>query len=176
MQLDKDQALFTLCVRLALNAYLKATQYVRKKQKHTQLFLCFGGNKRGEPVSKTRISEWLKMVVAESYVRLGLSPPKGVKGHQVRKQGTSWADAARVDPQKICDAATWRSSSVFVRHYQLDLVHGARADFGRRVLRVVASSSAEASLRRSLGAAPPSSSGLPDGYRIPKKVSAHSTR
>ena len=63
-----------------------------------------------------------------------MDPPEGVKGHQVRKQVTSWADMAGVEPQKICDAATWRSESVFARHYMLDLLHGAHSDFGRQNL------------------------------------------
>ena len=175
MHLEDDHVLHKLCVRRALNAYLRATKHLRKKHNCSQLFLCYGGQNAGKPVSKKRISQWLKMVIQDCYERKNLDAPEGVKGHQVRKQATSWADMAGVEPQKICDAATWRSQSVFARHYKLDLLHGARSDFGRQILRLAGSSTAEASLRRHLGAAAPaSSSSLPEGYRIPRNAPASS--
>jgi hypothetical protein len=152
LHLERDHALHKLCIRRSLNAYLKATQHLRKQPGCHQLFLCLGGKRKGKPVSKVRISQWLKKLIQDAYKTLGLPPPEGVKGHQVRKQATSWADMAGIDPQKICDAATWKSDSVFARHYHLDLVHGARSDLGRSVLRLGASSSAEAALPRRVGA------------------------
>ena len=169
MAQDADPGLRSLCVRQALNAYIKATRLSRREKGVTQLFLCYGKKKRGSPVSKVRISQWLKMLVADCYRRMGLPEPVGVKGHQVRKQATSWADMAGVDPQKICDAATWKSECTFARHYSLDLSHKSRSDFGRKVLQKSASSSAEASLRRHLGAVPSSIRSLPEGYTIPKR-------
>ena len=87
---------------------------------------------------------------------------------QVCKQATSWADMAGVDPQKICDAAFWKSESMFATHYKLDLVHGARSDFGRRILQLAASSAAESSVRRRLGSARPGGMSSPVGFTIPR--------
>ena len=170
MHEDADPSLKALCVRRTLNAYVKATSKLRKARGGVnQLFLCYGIQKRGLPVSKTRISEWLKLVIADCYRKMQLDEPQGVKGHQVRKQATSWADMAGVDPQKICDAAIWKSKCMFARHYRLDLSHSVRSDFGRRILQASASSSTETLLQRHLdAAAPSSSSGLSLGFRIPK--------
>ena len=92
------------------------------------------------------------------------------RGHQVRKQATSWADTAKVDTHVICDAATWKTSSTFVVDYQLDLQHDKRADFGKQHLCLSASTSMEQSLRRSLGPATKStgSRGCPDNKNKPK--------
>ena len=127
-------------------------------------------------MSKQRISTWLKEVIKDCYQLKGLGQPDHVKGHDVRKQATSWADLAGVDPEKICQAATWQStnklSSMFARHYRLDLLAECPSDFGRQVLKSAASSTAERSVKRSLG----SSSRDPhqknrrggDTYRIPR--------
>ena len=177
MHLEEDHALHKVCVRRTLNAYLAATRHLRKKHKSTQLFLSYGGRDKGKPVSKKQISQWLKMVVQECYARKGLGPPLGVQGHQVQKQATSWADMAGVDPQRICDAAMWKSQSVFAKHYQLDLIHGARREFGKRVLQLAASSSAEASLRRHLGITKPASNcNLLNSYKIPNLPRAKEPR
>lgn len=151
MAQEADGELRKLCVKATLTAYMNATKVVRAATGASQLFLCYGKQKQGQPVSKQRISAWLKFVVADCYQRTGLPPPEGVKGHQVRKMATSWADMARVDPQKICDAAIWRSSCTFAKHYKLDLLHKNRSELGRRVLALSASSSAERALTRTLG-------------------------
>ena len=172
MHRDADQELRKLCVRSSLNAYWRATKVHRAGTGASQLFLCYGKKALGQPVSKQRISQWLKEVIQDCYTRRGLPPPKGVKGHQVRKHATSWADMARVDPQKICDAAIWKTECTFAKHYRLDLLHKNRSELGRRVLKLAASSSAEAALNRHQGRAvtPTSTSnGLPDNYRIPRK-------
>jgi len=150
MHEETDVELRKLCVRATLNAYLNATQAMRTSTDSKQLFLCYGSYKKGAPVSKQRISSWLKEVVRDAYKLSGLPPPQGVKGHQVRSQAASWAEAAGVDPQKICDAATWRTGNMFAKHYRLDLHHAGRSEFGRRVLALSASSTAASSVRRNL--------------------------
>ena len=172
MHRDADPELRKLCVRASLNAYWRATKIHRAGTGATQLFLCYGKKVLGQPVSKQRISQWLKEVIQDCYAKRGLPPPKGVKGHQVRKQATSWADMASVDPQKICDAAIWKTGCTFAKHYRLDLLHQNRSELGRRVLTLAASSSAEAALDRHQGyATAPTSgtNGLSDNYRIPRK-------
>ena len=153
---EKDPELRKLCVRDTLRAYVNATQPFRGTSQ--QLLLCFGKKVRGEPVSKQRISTWLKEVIKDCYALKGLAQPDHVKGHDVRKQATSWADLAGVDPEKICQAATWQStnklSNMFARHYRLDLLSECPSDFGRQVLKSAASSTAERSLKRALGSSP----------------------
>ena len=39
-----------------------------------------------------------------------------------RKQLVSIAQMAGVDPNRICDAATWASSSTFAKYYRLNLM------------------------------------------------------
>ena len=151
LQQDADRSLRRLCVGASLAEYQKRTRVSRAGTGATQLFLCYGKQWSGRPVSKQRISNWLKLVIEDCYKHMNQPLPGRVKGHQVRKQSTSWADMAGVDPQKICDAAIWQSGSMFARHYKLDLHHQSRAELGRRVLQLSASRSAEASLRRHLG-------------------------
>ena len=115
----------------------------------SQLLVCYGGKQKGHPVSVQRLSKWLKLAVEMAYEGANL-PLHSVKGHQVRKQATSWADLAGVTPVDICRAATWKSSSTFARHYRLQLLHDADSDLGRRVVQLSASSSAERAVQRRL--------------------------
>ena len=171
---ERDPELRKLCVRDSLRAYVNATKPFRGTAQ--QLLLCYGKKVRGQPVSKQRISTWLKDVIKDCYALRGLAAPEHVKGHDVRKQATSWADLAGVEPEKICEAATWQStnklSSMFARHYRLDLLRENRSDFGRQVLRSAASSTAERSLKRGLGEPsrnpPEKATRGGDTYRIPK--------
>ena len=75
-----------------------------------------------------------------AYVAHDIDAPQGIKGHQTRKQAVSIVEMTGVDPKRICDAATWASSSTFAKYYRLNLMAEARSDFGRRVLRVAGSS------------------------------------
>ena len=133
---EKDPELRKLCVRDTLRAYVNATQPFRGA--FQQLLLCFGKKVREEPVSKQRISTWLKKVIKDCYAVKGLAQDDHVKGRNVRKQATFCEDLAGVDPEKICQAATWQStnklSSMFARHYRLDLLSECPSDFGSKVL------------------------------------------
>ena len=91
-------------------------------------------------MSKTRTSEWLKMLVKDCYERRNLPELQGVKGHQVRMHAVSWADMAAVDPRKICDAVTARSDCMFARLYSLDPADSVSSYFGRRILSSASSS------------------------------------
>jgi hypothetical protein len=130
---DAEGVLRKLCVYRSLAEYLDRTKGLYGDARPPQLFLCYGGSKVGQPVGKQRVSAWLKEVVHYAYSLQGLRLP-AVKGHDTRKQATSWAHAAGVDPGVICEAATWSSSSTFARFYRLNVLRSDRADFGRRVL------------------------------------------
>ena len=145
-----NRELAKLCVRTTINEYVKRTKMVRAGARaSSQLLVCYGGKQRGHPVSVQRLSKWLKLAVELSYEQAHLPLPS-VKGHQVRKQATSWADLAGVTPVDICRAATWKSTSMFARHYRLQLLHDADTDLGRRVIQLSASSSAERAVQRRL--------------------------
>ena len=60
------------------------------------------------------------------YTDCGLLVPKGVKGHQSHKQATSIADMTGVDPQLICQVATWSSENTFAKHYCPNIALKAR--------------------------------------------------
>ena len=140
-----------LCVRTALSVYLKRTTMLRASAgSSNQLLLCYGGKQKGHPVSTQRLSKWLQLTVKTAYELAGLPLP-AVKGHQVRKQATSWAELAGVTPADICKAATWSSKSTFAQHYRLQLLHDSDTALGRRVIQLSASSSAERALQRRLG-------------------------
>ena len=48
-------------------------------------------------------------------------PSSLIKAHSTRAVATSLADIKGVSPTDLCAAATWSSSSVFVKHYRLDM-------------------------------------------------------
>ncbi len=54
-----------LCPVRALRGYLRATKDFRQSD---QLFLCFGGPKRGQPLSKQRLSHWVVEAITHAYV------------------------------------------------------------------------------------------------------------
>ena len=110
MRGEEDGELTKLCLRDTMHAYYLRTKVARRRPGANQFLLCYGSKFLGQPVSKQRISKWLQELVRDCYKREGLEPPGGVKGHQVSKQATSWADLAGVDPATICQAATWRTS------------------------------------------------------------------
>ena len=155
MREDQDPELRKLCVSSSLREYLNRVDPERVEGA-SQLLICYGGKQKGKPVSTQRLSNWLKLTVEECYKLSNLAVPQ-VKGHQVRKQSTSWADLAGVKPLDICKAATWKSDNMFARHYRLHLINDQDLDLGRRVLQLSASSSAESAVQRRLGstAGPP---------------------
>ena len=139
---EADPQLRLLCVRRALKLYLERSRTYRDPSV-SQLFVAYGGGKRGQAVSKRRISSWLVELIQFVYEEQGLPPPQGVRAHQTRAQATSLAELAGVDPLAICRAATWSSTCTFTKHYRMDVAARARSDFGRRVLSVAGSSAAD---------------------------------
>jgi len=87
------------------------------------------------PVSKIRIAKWFVEVIKLAYEALNIPPPSRVKAHSTRAQATSWAALMRVEPSKICEAATWSSTCTFATHCSLNLFHQAQATFGVAVLK-----------------------------------------
>jgi hypothetical protein len=160
MNTEADARLRKLCVRRVLKHYVTRTVHYRAASKSDQMFLTYGGGRnqaKGKPVSKARISSWLVELIQYAYQEQGLEPPTAVKAHSTRAQATSWAALMRVEPNKICEAATWSSSCTFATHYKLDLFHKASASFGATII------------RSALGADGSTSRSNFHGYKIPRK-------
>ena len=68
-----DRALHRLCIRLALNEYLWRTSEVRQ-QCTTQLFVAYGKQDKGKPISKQRLFKWLVEYIKFSYTKNTNSP------------------------------------------------------------------------------------------------------
>ena len=76
----------------------------------------------GLAVGKTTVSRWIKQSILHAYRHCGKPIPKSsVKAHSTRAVASSLADIRGVSPADLCAAATWSSSSVFAKHYRLDM-------------------------------------------------------
>ncbi|XP_059380084.1 uncharacterized protein LOC132115689 [Carassius carassius] len=91
---EDDPGLNLLCPVRALKVYLERSAPIRRSE---QLFICFGSRTRGLPVSKQRLSKWIRAV------------------------SSSWAWSSGVTIAEICAAAGWNSPSTFARFYNLDV-------------------------------------------------------
>lgn len=131
---DAEPELRKLCVSECLDRYVCVTESLRVASPSSQLLVCYGSAKRGRPVSKQRVSTWLKEAVTECYRLQGVALPGSVRGHDSWRQATSWAHVGGLAPRLICEAALWQSSNMFARHYKLDLLHADHRELGRRVL------------------------------------------
>jgi hypothetical protein len=132
---NKDLRL--LCVCRVLHCYIERTRPYRHDQAG-QMFVAYGQKCKGVPISKTRLSRWLVELIKWVYCQERLDVPTGMKGQQTQKS-TSITDMAGVDPQLICNAATWALRCTFAKHYRLNLAIKARSDFSRQVLPVTGS-------------------------------------
>lgn len=107
-----------LCPVRALRAYTAATAGVRRSD---QLFLCYGGPRRGHAVTKQRLSHWIVDVIAHAYQTGGRLPPSGLRCHSTRSIATSWAALKGVSLEDICAAASWASPDTFARFYSVNV-------------------------------------------------------
>ncbi|KAL0168459.1 hypothetical protein M9458_036681, partial [Cirrhinus mrigala] len=71
---EDDPNLSLLCPVRALCMYLEHTQPFRRSE---QLFVCFGGQQKGNAISKQRISHWLVDPIHMAYQARGLPCPLG---------------------------------------------------------------------------------------------------
>ena len=107
-----------LCPVRALRAYVERTLPLRRS---SQMFVCFGQSKLGQPASKQRLSHWLVAVIASAYSEQGFPVPGGLVGHSTRGVATSWAALRGVPLADICSAASWSSPCTFARFYRLNV-------------------------------------------------------
>lgn len=111
-----------MCPVRALRIYLDKTKNVRKDR---QLLVSYQSGRQGHKVSKSTVARWIRQTIVFAYSQQGKElPPRSVRAHQTRAMSTSFADIRGVTPADLCSAATWSSSSVFARHYRLDVSAG----------------------------------------------------
>ena len=121
-----------LCPIRALRTYVTRTQSLR--QTHSQLFVCYGGVKRGNPVSKQRLSHWVVDAIAQAYDSQSLPVPGNLVAHSTRSMATSWAALRGVSVAEICAAASWSAPCTFARFYRVNVA--APAPLSEAVLSV----------------------------------------
>lgn len=107
-----------VCPVRALRAYVDRTAEFRLSD---QLFVCYGGGKKGRAVSKQRLSHWVVDAINLAYESQGHDCPFYVRAHSTRAVASSWAWARGASIRDICCAAGWSSQNTFARFYKLDV-------------------------------------------------------
>ena len=130
LQSGSAEDLSALCPVRALRAYVDRTRALRGTC--TQLFVCYGGNRLGHPLSKQRLSHWLVDTISAAYESLGQPVPEGVVAHSTRGMTTSWAALKGVPLTEICAAASWSVPCTFARFYRLNVA--SQVSLGSTVL------------------------------------------
>ncbi|KAI2647677.1 Chitin synthase 3 [Labeo rohita] len=115
---ENDPNLNLLCPVRALRIYMEQTQPFRHSE---QLFVCYGGQKKGKAVSKQRISHWLVNVIRTAYQARGLPCPLGVRAHSTKGVAASAALGNGASLKDICRVAGWATPKKFARFYNLCL-------------------------------------------------------
>jgi hypothetical protein len=123
----------TLCVTRALKQYLKVTKSFRQSN---QLFVCYGGQEKGQAAAKATLARWIKDAICEAYTAVGKTPPGGIKAHSVRHASASWNQLKGTSVLDICQQMNWTTEHTFIKHYKLDLSNSVSARHATTVLDV----------------------------------------
>uniref|UniRef100_A0A1A8PZ04 ribonuclease H n=1 Tax=Nothobranchius rachovii TaxID=451742 RepID=A0A1A8PZ04_9TELE len=107
-----------LCPIRALKEYVNRTENLRRGD---QLFVSWGGPRKGKPVTKQRLSHWIVEAISMAYSCQGIQAPVGLRAHSTRGLSASWALFRGLSIQEICAAASWASPLAFARFYKLDV-------------------------------------------------------
>ncbi|KAL0147058.1 hypothetical protein M9458_057582, partial [Cirrhinus mrigala] len=113
---EADPALALLCPVRALRVYVDRTRSFRRSE---QLFVCFGGQHKGNAVSKQRLAHWVVDAISLAYESQGEPCPLGVRAHSTRSVASSYALAHGASLADICRAAGWATPNTFARFYNL---------------------------------------------------------
>ncbi|KAL0180841.1 hypothetical protein M9458_023247, partial [Cirrhinus mrigala] len=113
---EADPASALLCPVRALRIYVDRTRHFRRTE---QLFVCFGGQQKGNAVSKQRLAHWVVDAISLSYQNQGEPCPLGVHAHSARSVASSYALAHGASLADICRAAGWATPNTFARFYNL---------------------------------------------------------
>ncbi|KAI2643782.1 ORF V: Enzymatic polyprotein [Labeo rohita] len=109
---EADPASALLCPVRALRIYVDHTWHFRRTE---QLFVCFGGQQKGNAVSKQRLAHWVVDAISLSYQNQGEPCPLGVRAHSTRSVASSYALAHGASLADICRAAGWATPNTFAR-------------------------------------------------------------
>ena len=130
MKRGSQKAMRKHCPVRALLFYLDR---VKSTRKDSQLLVSYKPGQVGVKVTKSTIARWIQDTIVMSYRLMGRSLPRSqVKAHSTRAVSSSLADLKGVSPTDLCRAATWKSGSVFARHYRLNMA--ARRSVSARVI------------------------------------------
>ncbi|KAI2653956.1 Transmembrane protein 255B [Labeo rohita] len=113
---EADPASVLLCPVRALRIYVDRTRHFRRTE---QLFVCFGGQQKGNAVSKQRLAHWVVDAISLSYQNQGEPCPLGVRAHSTRSVASSYALAHGASLADICRAVGWATPNTFARFYNL---------------------------------------------------------
>ncbi|KAL0149110.1 hypothetical protein M9458_055542, partial [Cirrhinus mrigala] len=113
---EADPALALLCPVRALRVYVDRTRSFRRSE---QLFVCFGGQQKGNAVSKQRLAHWVVDAISLAYESQGEPCPLEVRAHSTRSVASSYALAHGASLADICRAAGWATPNTFARFYNL---------------------------------------------------------
>ncbi len=108
-----------LCPVQAVHTYIERSRQFRLSE---QLFVCFGGCRKGLSVSKQRLSHWIVDAIALTYSSKRVKCPMGVRAHSTCGLVSSLAWANGTSIQDICVVSGWLSLSTFARFYILDVL------------------------------------------------------
>ncbi|KAI2644452.1 Transposon Ty3-G Gag-Pol polyprotein [Labeo rohita] len=92
---------------------------VSTNRRTEQLFVCFGGQQKGNAVSKQRLAHWVVDAISLSYQNQGEPCPLGVHAHSTRSVASSYALAHGASLADICRAAGRATPNTFARFYNL---------------------------------------------------------
>ncbi|KAL0161197.1 hypothetical protein M9458_044922, partial [Cirrhinus mrigala] len=113
---EADPASPLLCPVRALRIYMDRTRHFRRTE---QLFVCFGGQQKGNAVSKQRLAHWVVDAISLSYQNQGEPCLLGVHAHSTRSVASSYVLAHGASLADICRAAGWATPNTFARFYNL---------------------------------------------------------
>ncbi len=113
---EADPALALLCPVRALRQYVDRTRSFRTSE---QLFVCYGGQQKGNAVSKQRMAHWIVDTITLPYEAQGVPCPLRLHAHSTRGVASSWVLARGASLADICRAAGWATPNTFAKFYSL---------------------------------------------------------
>ncbi len=87
--------------------------------------MCFANPKKGQTLSKQRLSHWIVEAIKLAYSVKGQLLPGNLRAHSTRGMAASWAIFKGISMEDVCVAADWALPHTFVRFYKLDVTKSA---------------------------------------------------
>lgn len=112
----KEKLYHSLDVTRALKFYIHKTQF---PDRHHSLFVSYFGLALGGKISSEHLSKWIVGLIGMCYYFSKFPLLVSVTSHSTRAMVTSTAFLEGIPLDDICEAATWKTSMMFIRHYAL---------------------------------------------------------